>query len=203
MIISILLSILFNETDIIKEAQSGSLSAFNRLVMAYQTLAYNVAYRIMGNGDAASDACQDSFVKAFKSIGQYRGGSFKSWLMRVVTNTCYDHLRYQKRRPASSLEDLTEESEDSHDKLVSEAELPEDTVLRGELGDLLQRAINNLPEDQRVVLVLSDVQKFSYQEIADMTDQRLGTIKSRLNRARRRVRDYLLAHQELLPSQYR
>ena len=197
------MSILFNETDIVKEAQAGSLSAFNRLVMAYQTLAYNVAYRVMGNGDAASDACQDSFIKAFKSIGQYRGGSFKSWLMRVVTNTCYDHLRYQKRRPVSSLEDLTKESEDSDDKLISEAELPEDKVLRDELGELLQQAISSLPEDQRIVLVLSDVQKFSYQEIADMTDQRLGTIKSRLNRARRRVRDYLLVHKELLPSQYR
>jgi RNA polymerase sigma-70 factor (ECF subfamily) len=202
-LISIILSILLNEINIIKEAQAGSLSAFNRLIMAYQTTAYNVAYRVMGNGDAAADACQDSFIKAYKSIGQYRGGSFKSWLMRIVTNSCYDQLRYKKRRPADSLEDLIEESEDSDNKLVSEIELPEEKVVRGELANLLQQAINHLPDDQRVVLILSDVQQFSYQEIAEITDQQLGTVKSRLSRARRKMRDYLSTHKELLPSQYR
>ena len=203
MLISILLSILLNEIDIIKEAQAGSLSAFNRLVMAYQGTAYNVAYRVMGNADAAADSCQDSFIKAYKAIGQYRGGSFKSWLLRIVTNTCYDQIRYKNRRPATSLEDLVEESEDGHGNLVSPNELPEEELLRGELGELLQHAINQLPEDQRLVLVLSDVQQFSYQEIADIIGQPLGTVKSRLSRARQRVRDFLMKRTELLPTQYR
>ena len=203
MLISILLSILLNEIDIIKEAQAGSLSAFNRLVMAYQGTAYNVAYRVMGNADAAADSCQDSFIKAYKAIGQYRGGSFKSWLLRIVTNTCYDQIRYKNRRPATSLEDLVEESEDGHGNLVSPNELPEEEMLRGELGELLQHAINQLPEDQRLVLVLSDVQQFSYQEIADIIGQPLGTVKSRLSRARQRVRDFLMKRTELLPTQYR
>ncbi len=203
MLISILLSILLNEIDIIKEAQAGSLSAFNRLVMAYQGTAYNVAYRVMGNADAAADSCQDSFIKAYKAIGQYRGGSFKSWLLRIVTNTCYDQIRYKNRRPATSLEDLVEESEDGHGNLVSPNELPEEEMLRGELGELLQHAINHLPEEQRLVLVLSDVQQFSYQEIADIIGQPLGTVKSRLSRARQRVRDFLLKRTELLPTQYR
>jgi len=202
-LISILLSILLNEIDIIKEAQAGSLSAFNRLVMAYQGTAYNVAYRVMGNADAAADSCQDSFIKAYKAIGQYRGGSFKSWLLRIVTNTCYDQIRYKNRRPATSLEDLVEESEDGHGNLVSPNELPEEEMLRGELGELLQHAINHLPEEQRLVLVLSDVQQFSYQEIADIIGQPLGTVKSRLSRARQRVRDFLLKRTELLPTQYR
>jgi len=202
-LISILLSILLNEIDIIKEAQAGSLSAFNRLVMAYQGTAYNVAYRVMGNADAAADSCQDSFIKAYKAIGQYRGGSFKSWLLRIVTNTCYDQIRYKNRRPATSLEDLVEESEDGHGNLVSPNELPEEEMLRGELGELLQHAINQLPEDQRLVLVLSDVQQFSYQEIADIIGQPLGTVKSRLSRARQRVRDFLMKRTELLPTQYR
>jgi len=202
-LISILLSILLNEIDIIKEAQAGSLSAFNRLVMAYQGTAYNVAYRVMGNADAAADSCQDSFIKAYKAIGQYRGGSFKSWLLRIVTNTCYDQIRYKNRRPATSLEDLVEESEDGHGNLVSPNELPEEELLRGELGELLQHAINQLPEDQRLVLVLSDVQQFSYQEIADIIGQPLGTVKSRLSRARQRVRDFLMKRTELLPTQYR
>lgn len=203
MFILILLSTLINESNIIKKAQAGSLAAFNQLVMAYQGTAYNVAYRVMGNQDAAADACQDAFLKAYKSIEQYRGGSFKSWLLRIVTNTCYDQLRYFKRRPATSLEDLTEETEDSDNRLISDKELPEEHVLRGELGHLLQEAINDLPEDQRVALILSDVQQFSYQEIAEITDQPLGTVKSRLSRGRRRVRDFLAKRKELLPSQYR
>ena len=192
-----------DEARTIKEAQQGSIAAFNQLVMAYQGTAYHVAYRVMGDGDAAADACQDAFLKAYKALGQYRGGSFKSWLMRIVTNTCYDQIRYKSRRPANSLEDMTENPGADRVKLVNGSERPEERVLRGELQDLLQLAISQLPEDQRLVLVLNDVQGFSYQEIAEVIDQPLGTVKSRLSRARRKVRDFLLEQQELLPGQYR
>jgi RNA polymerase sigma factor (sigma-70 family) len=192
-----------DEARTIKAAQQGSISAFNQLVMAYQGTAYNVAYRVIGDRDAAADACQDAFVKAYKAINQYRGGSFKSWLMRIVTNTCYDQIRYKSRRPANSLEDMTENSGADSVKLVNGNERPEERVLRGELNDLLQVGISQLPEDQQIVLVLNDVQGFSYQEIAEIIDQPLGTVKSRLSRARRRLRDFLLQQQELLPSQYR
>lgn len=192
-----------NEIDVIKQAQNGSLSAFNQLVMRYQGTAYNVAYRVVGNSETAADACQDAFVKAYKALNQYQGGSFKSWLLRIVTNTCYDHLRYRKRRPASSLEDLADNPAEHSAKLVSEVEAPEEHVLRGELSDVIQLGINQLPEDQRIVVVLSDVQGMSYQEIAEITDQPLGTVKSRLSRGRRRLRDFLLSKKELLPGQYR
>jgi RNA polymerase sigma-70 factor (ECF subfamily) len=192
-----------DESRIITQAQKGNLSAFNHLVMAYQGTAYNVAYRVIGNQDAAADACQDAFLKAYKAIKQYQGGSFKSWLLRIVTNTCYDQLRYKSRRPATSLEDLAENPDDHSPKLVSRAETPEEHTLRGELGDLLQVGINQLPHDQRLVLVLSDVQGLSYQEIAEIINQPLGTVKSRLSRGRRRLRDFLLQQKELLPSQYR
>ena len=194
---------MIDEARTIKEAQQGSLSAFNQLVMAYQGTAYNVAYRVIGDQDAAADACQDAFLKAYKAINQYRGGSFKSWLLRIVTNTCYDQIRYKRRRPADSLEDITENPGADSVKLVSGGERPEERVLRDELNELLQLAINQLPEDQRLILVLNDVQGFSYQEIAEITDQPLGTVKSRLSRARGRLRDFLLQQQELLPSQYR
>ena len=192
-----------DETRTIQEAQGGSLAAFNQLVMAYQGTAYNVAYRVIGEGEAAADACQDAFLKAYQAIKQYRGGSFKSWLMRIVTNTCYDHLRYKGRRPANSLEDMVENPTSDSVKLVNGAEHPEERVLRGELNDLIQIGISRLPEDQRLVLVLSDVQGFSYQEIAEIVDQPLGTVKSRLSRGRQRLRDFLWQQQELLPSQYR
>ena len=192
-----------NELDTIQQAQQGDLAAFNRLVMAYQGTAYNVAYRIIGNGEAAADACQDAFIKAYKAIQQYQGGSFKSWLLRIVTNTCYDQIRYKSRRPTSSLEDLTENPDDHSARLISDIESPEEGVLRGELNKTIQVGINQLPEEQRIILVLSDVQGFSYQEIAEIIDQPLGTVKSRLSRGRRRLRDFLLTQQELLPGQYR
>jgi RNA polymerase sigma-70 factor (ECF subfamily) len=190
-----------NEAEAIKAAQNGKLSAFNQLVMLHQGLAYNVAYRIMGDTDAAADATQDAFVKAFKSIEQYKGGSFKSWLMRIVTNTCYDQLRYQQRRPTEALE--SEEAESEYmPHLIDDAEPPEEVVLRYELGEMLQQAINLLPPEQRMVLILSDSEGFSYQEIADITTSSLGTVKSRLNRARTKLRD-ILQQQELLPAYYR
>jgi RNA polymerase sigma-70 factor (ECF subfamily) len=191
-----------DEVQAIQAAQAGDLPAFNRLVMAYQGMAYNVAYRIVGDADAAADACQEAFISAFKAIKKFRGGSFKSWMLRIVTNACYDHLRYTGRRPADSLEEVAENPQHAP-KLVSDHEHPEEYTLRQELNEMIQSGIETLPADQRVVLVLSDVQGFSYQEIADITGVSLGTVKSRLSRARARLRDYLVAQQELLPAQYR
>jgi len=191
-----------DETQAIQAAQKGDLAAFNRLVMAYQGLAYNVAYRIMGDADAAADACQDAFLSAFKSIEKFRGGSFKSWILRIVTNACYDQLRYKGRRPADSLEDVAE-NPDYSPKLMNGRERPEEYALRQELSNVIQQGIETLPPDQRTALVLSDVQGFSYQEIAGITGTSLGTVKSRLSRARMKLRNYLVARQELLPAEYR
>jgi RNA polymerase sigma-70 factor (ECF subfamily) len=191
-----------DEIQAIQAAQKGDLAAFNRLVMAYQGMAYNVAFRIVGDADAAADACQEAFLSAFRGIHGFRGGSFKSWLLRIVTNACYDQLRYKGRRPADSLDEIEDNSEHSP-RLVNGHERPEEYTLRRELNTLIEEAIRTLPPDQRVVLVLSDVQGFAYQEIAEITATSLGTIKSRLSRARAKLRDYLMEHQELLPAQYR
>jgi RNA polymerase sigma-70 factor (ECF subfamily) len=191
-----------DEVQAIQAAQNGDLAAFNRLVMAYQGMAYNVAYRIVGDADAAADACQEAFLSAFKGIQKFRGGSFKSWLLRIVTNACYDQLRYRGRRPANSLEDVAE-NPDYSPKLVNGRERPEEHALRQELSGVIQAGIKTLPPDQRTVLVLSDIQGFAYQEIADITGISLGTVKSRLSRARTKLRDYLREYQELLPAQYR
>ncbi len=194
-----------DEAGIIQAAKRGDVAAFNRLVMAHQGLAYNVAFRLMGDADAAADATQEAFLKAFRAIGQYRGGSFRSWLLRIVTNACYDQLRYHRRRPSEPL--LPETNDDGApadytSRLMDPAESPEDSALRRELNEMLQQAILRLPPDQRLILVLSDVEGFSYREIADTIGLPLGTVKSRLSRARTRLRD-LLQEQELLPSQYR
>jgi len=192
----------FDEVALIRSAQKGTLAAFNRLVRAYQRLAYNVAYRILGDEDAASDATQDSFLKAYRAISQFRGGSFKSWLMRIVTNVCYDQLRYKQRRPAESLDQLLIDP-DHAPVLINGREGPEAHALRAELSQVIQAAINILPADQRITLVLSDVQGLSYDEIAGTMGVSLGTVKSRLSRGRARLRDLLRQHEELLPQPYR
>ena len=191
-----------NEAALIKAAQKGQLPAFNQLVLQYQGLAYNVAYRILGDRDAASDATQDSFIKAYKAISGFRGGAFKSWLLRIVTNSCYDVLRRQQRRPTEPLDDLMIEPDHSS-LLEDDQESPDEYVLRHELSQTIQASIRLLPAEQRATLVLSDIQGLSYQEVADVMDVSVGTVKSRLSRARARLRDILQENRELLPAQYR
>jgi RNA polymerase sigma-70 factor (ECF subfamily) len=196
------MSEVLDEAALIRAAQNGKLVAFNRLVLDYQTLAYNVAYRILSEPDAASDATQDAFLKAYKAIGQFRGGSFKAWLMRIVTNVCYDQLRAKQRRPTDSLDDLLADPEHAP-VLINGREGPEAHALREELNRAIQACIGLLPADQRITLVLSDIQGMNYQEIADTTGVSVGTVKSRLSRGRAKLRDALLAHRELLPRAYR
>jgi RNA polymerase sigma-70 factor, ECF subfamily len=194
----------FDEQALIAAAQRGSLPAFNQLILHYQGLAFNVAYRILGDTDSASDATQDGFIKAFQKLDQYRGGSFKAWMLRIVTNTCYDTLRARKRRPTISLESEDEDTDSEHDsRLQDTAERPDAYLLRKELAGVIQSAIELLPADQRTALVLADIEGLDYQEIAEVTNSALGTVKSRLSRARAKMRDMLLAQKELLPAQYR
>jgi len=191
-----------DEKALIATAQRGETRAFNQLVLTYQSMVYNLAYRILGDAEAAADASQDTFLAAFRAIKKFRGGSFKAWLLRIATNACYDQLRYKQRRPTSPLEALLVET-DHPSSFTDPAEGPEDYALRQELGRAIQAGLNTLPPDQRVVLVLSDVQGLRYQEIAKVTRSSLGTVKSRLNRGRAKLRDYLLEQGELLPARYR
>jgi RNA polymerase sigma-70 factor (ECF subfamily) len=191
-----------DEAALIASAQKGDARAFNQLVMLYQSMAYNVAYRILSDPDAAADATQDAFVSAFKAMRKFRGGSFKAWLLRIVTNACYDQLRIKQRRPANSLDNLPVD-QDHVRYLRDEAEAPDEFVERQELNQLIQAGIRTLPVEQRTVLVLSDIQGLSYQEVAEAMDLSLGTVKSRLSRGRAKLRDYLQQQRELLPSRYR
>jgi RNA polymerase sigma-70 factor (ECF subfamily) len=191
-----------DEAALIASAQKGDARAFNQLVMLYQSMAYNVAYRILSDPDAAADATQDAFVSAYKAMRKFRGGSFKAWLLRIVTNACYDQLRIKQRRPTDSLDNLPVD-QDHVRYLRDEAEAPDEFVERQELNQLIQAGIQTLPLEQRTVLVLSDIQGLSYQEVAEAMDLSLGTVKSRLSRGRAKLRDYLQQQRELLPSRYR
>jgi len=192
-----------DEESLIAAAQQGKVEAFNELVLTYQQQVYNLAYRIMGDPASAADATQDAFISAFQSIGRFRGGSFKSYLMRIVSNRCYDELRRRKRRPATSFEDFGAVDEEANPVLTNGHERPEEYAERQEMSRVIQAGIETLPPDQRITLVLSDVQGLSYQEIAEAMDVSLGTVKSRLARARGKLRDYLRSQGELLPARYR
>ena len=196
-----------DETSLIDDAKRGDLDSFNRLVLAYQSLAYNVAYRIMGEGDSAADATQEAFISAFRHIKRFRGGSFRSWLLRIVTNACYDELRRRKRRPSTSLEAITEFSEgsgsDEPSTLGTHGKVPEAEAERSELNAAIQGCINGLSPEFKAVVVLVDVQGYDYQEVSDVIDRPLGTVKSRLARARAKLRECLQQFRELLPANYR
>ena len=193
-----------DEAALINDAQQGNLDAYNTLVLHYQDQAYSIAYRIMGEPDGAADAAQEAFIKAYRAIHSFRGGAFKSWLFRIVTNACYDELRRRKRRPKASLDALYVEDEAPDDpSLASRAENPESYAQRMDLQSAILDCLQGLSDDQRTVAVMSDIEGFSYEEIADTVGVALGTVKSRLSRARRGLRDCLQGFSELLPAEYR
>lgn len=192
----------FDEQAIIARAQAGELAAFNLLVEKYQQLAYGVAYRVLQEQDAAADTVQESFLKAFRALGGFQGGNFKSWLMRIVVNSCYDLLRVQKRTATESFDDSPIDL-DYAAQLTDRSESPAEHAERMELNDYIELGIRALPPEQRLVLVLCDLQGYSYEEIAEMTGFAMGTVKSRISRARHKLRDFLLQNPELLPASFR
>jgi RNA polymerase sigma-70 factor (ECF subfamily) len=189
-----------DELALVKEAQKGNVESFNTLVLHYQVSVFNLAYRLTGESESAADAAQEAFISAYGHLAQFRGGSFKSWLMRIVTNTCYDELRRRKRRPSISLDDP---DNGAADRLVSPGESPEAQMQRDALNRAIQDCLDTLPDEQRLVTVLCDVQGYDYQEISQIASVSLGTVKSRISRARQRLRDCLQGAAELLPESYR
>lgn len=188
---------------LVEQSQQGELESFNQLVLRYQDLVFSVSYRIMGESQSAADVTQDTFIKAYERLNTFRGGNFKAWLTRIATNGCYDELRRTKRRPQTYLEEMIPEDSNDEPPIPSSDDTPEEVAVQSDLQNAIQQCIGNLKDDQRTVLVLSDVQGMSYQEIADSTDTQIGTVKSRLSRARLAVRNCLQGFSELLPDQYR
>jgi RNA polymerase sigma-70 factor (ECF subfamily) len=194
-----------DETALVQSAQNGDLDSFNMLVLHYQDRVFNTALRILGDEDAAQDAAQEAFISAFRSISSFRGGSFRAWLLRTVTNACYDELRRQKRRPTTPLEPETKDGDemDSPRWLADPKMTPAEQSEADELEHAIQHCLDALPTEFRTVVVLADVQGMDYSEVAIASKVPLGTIKSRLARARLRLRECLRGFEELLPSSFR
>jgi RNA polymerase sigma-70 factor (ECF subfamily) len=187
----------YEDQQLVQLVLDGDTQAFNDLVERHQSRAYNLCVRMLGDADAAADVAQDAFISAYKHLPSLRG-EFRPWLMRIVANGCRDVLRSKKRRPSVSL-DLERDDDDTPAMQIADtSDGPEAALMKSELQKTIAGALAEIPDDQREVIILSDIQGLSYQEIADMTGINIGTVKSRLNRARSRLRELLMAA-ELLP----
>ncbi len=196
-----------DEVALIQDAQHGDLDSFNRLVLAYQEMAYNLALRMLNDEASAEDATQQAFISAYRHMHTFRGGSFKAWVMRMVTNTCYDELRRVKRRPTTPLEPVNDEDDEEIESPYWMADdhnpTPEQALDQRELEGAIQHCLSGLPDDFRAVVIMVDVEGLDYQEVSDATGKPLGTVKSRLARARVKMRDCLQGFWELLPVSFR
>lgn len=199
-----------DEVQLIARSQLGDVSAFNQLVLNYQQSTFGVIFRMLGDRDIAADVTQDVFIAAFRGIQSFRGGSsFRAWLMRIASNAACDHWRRTQRHPTESL-DIDADDDDAHAASILNSAVamgqevnPEEYLLNRELQELIQRGLQELPLDQRVAVVLCDVQGLSYEEIAATTQATMGTVRSRIARGRARLRSYLYKYRELLPRGYR
>jgi len=194
-----------DESALIQSAKKGDLDSFNSLVLAYQNNLFNTALRILGDEHLAADATQEAFLSAFRSLSSFRGGSFKAWLYRTVTNAAYDELRKQKRRPSTPLEPDRRDGDELESPrwLADPSMTPEQKAEADELQHAIQHCLESLPLEFRTVVVLADIQGLDYVEVAAAVRSPLGTIKSRLARARLRLRECLQDFWELLPTAFR
>jgi RNA polymerase sigma-70 factor (ECF subfamily) len=175
---------------LVKRAQDGCRNSLSELICRYERKTYNLAYRLMGNHADASDAAQEALVRVCMRLQNFRGDSaFSTWLFRVVTNTCLDELRRRGRLRHASLDDALPAEEGLVPRQApDEGESPVEYAERHEVQAAVQRAISRLPDEYRLVVIMRDLQGLSYHEIAAMLGTTLGTIKSRLHRARQALR---------------
>ena len=194
-----------SEKALIKAAQRGDLEAFNLLILRYQNLLFSIALRLLNDEDSAADAVQEALISAFRRFHTFRGDSLKSWLARVVVNASYDELRKKRRQHSVQLEQLNAEGDEieSSSWLVDPQADPELQFESSELEGAIQRSLDKLPSVYRLMLVLVDIEGMSYEEAAMAAGIPVGTVKSRLARARVQMQRSLQASGELLPATYR
>ncbi len=190
-----------NDIDklLVKRSKSGDIEAFEQLIFDYQKKAYNIALRVMGNQEDAKDMCQEAFIRIFKSIEGFKEqSSFSTWMYRIVTNVCLDEIRKKKKSETVSL-DVTYETENGqiHFETASDDDTPEEAYIRTEKKRIVLKSINELSEEYKTVIVLRDIQGFSYEEIANILCCSIGTVKSRINRGRNILKDKLKTALEL------
>lgn len=182
-----------DEMLIIQRVKTGDVNAFELLVREYEKNVYNLALRMVKNPDDAADMTQEAFIKAYNSLSSFRGDSkFSVWLYRIVSNVCLDYLRSVSRHPAVSLSVENDEGEETELDIPDESQSPEELLERKLTRESVRRGLEALPEDYRQILLLREIQGLSYDEIADILALELGTVKSRIFRARKKLCEFLL-----------
>ena len=183
------------EAELIQQSCAGNMDAFEQLILQYERRVYTIAYKYMGNHEDASDMAQEAIIKAYQSIGSFRGdAAFGTWLGKITANQCLDELRKRKKRQTTSLEDTLELEEGSVKKEIeSPAATPEEHAIRQETASYMQMLISELKEEYRAVVILRELEGYSYEEIADILSCSLGTVKSRISRARLYLKERILA----------
>lgn len=187
-----------DDTHLVPAAQGGDLDAFNTLIVRYQDTIYQRALWLLGDEEAAEDATQEAFLRAYRKLRQFRGGSLRAWLLRIVSNLCYDELQRKKVQRAISLFDRDIQGEDTRElaeTLIDRAPSIEESIQQRELQREIYRCLEKLPQEYRETLFLVDVLELSYEEAASVMQVPVGTVKSRLARARWRLKEQLLANQ--------
>lgn len=181
------------ESGLVSNAANGDLDAFNQLVLTYQDVVYYHAFNLLGDPDWAEDVTQESFLKAFQKLNDFRGGSFRAWVLKIATNTSYDLYRRKNRHPTRPLHPITDDGEEIESPawLADPAVSVEKTVQQNEENKDLYRMLDELPAAYRSVIALVDVYEMDYAEAAEVLHVPIGTLKSRLARARMRMQEKL------------
>lgn len=195
---------LFDEKTLIAAAQRGDLAAFDQLVLRYQDMLYQHVFGILGERFIAEDIAQEAFIKAYRGMPRFRGGSFRAWLLRIATNACYDELRRQRRTVQGEDWAVNDDGEEMEplDSLDNPGPSLEEQVERGEVRRALEQGLLRLPAEYRATAIIVDVLGFDYAEAAQSLGVPVGTVKSRLARARQGLRRYLLRTPELVYSTF-
>ena len=181
------------ELRTVESVLGGDVNAFETLVLGYEKNVYNLALRMVKNPEDASDMAQEAFIRAYNSLASFRGESkFSVWLYRIVSNVCLDFLRSRSRHPTVSLSVENDEGEETELDIPDESQSPEALLERRLTRDSVRRGLDALSEEYRQILLLREIQGLSYDEIAETLSMELGTVKSRIFRARKKLCDFLL-----------
>lgn len=181
------------EAAAVRKVLAGDANAFELLVKEYEKNVYNIALRMVSNAEDAQDMAQEAFIKAYNCLSSYRGDSkFSVWLYRIVSNVCLDFLRSKNRRPTVSLSIEDDEGEESQLDIADESQSPELLLDRTLTRESVRRGLESLPPEYRQILLLREIQGLSYEEISGALRIEVGTVKSRIFRARKKLCEFLL-----------
>lgn len=191
-----------NEALLLKKIKDGDVASFELLIKDYQVYAYNIAYRMMGNEEDAKDAAQEALIKVYKSIQKFKEtSSFSTWLYRIVMNTCKDELKKHKEKVLSLDREMETDDGTMSREIGDESLNPSKIVERNEVSHVVQEAINTLPDANKMVIVLRDIQGLSYEEISQVIKEPVGTVKSRISRGRNQLKKILIEQKHLVLSE--